>query len=78
MYILQGTYMYMYMHGYKNYVYIRFRVHGHNCSLIFYYSPQPYQKTALHCASECGHHDTVRVLLERGADPNTHDEVSGV
>ena len=32
--------------------------------------------TALHYASRCGHHDTVRVLLERGADPNTHDLVS--
>ena len=37
------------------------------------------QKTALHCyASRSGHHDTVRVLLERGADPNTCDKVSGV
>ena len=36
-----------------------------------------YQRTALHYASKGGHHDTVTVLLERGADPNTHDEVSG-
>ena len=36
------------------------------------------QKTALHYASGGGHHDTVRVLLERGADPNTHTKVSGV
>ena len=41
------------------------------------YSSQD-QKTALHHASEGGHHDTVRVLLERGADPNTRDWVSGV
>ena len=34
--------------------------------------------TALHYASGGGHHDTVRVLLERGADPNTHDKVSGM
>ena len=42
-----------------------------------YYSSQ-YQKTALHYASEGGHHDTVRVLLEREADPNIRDLVSGV
>ena len=51
------------------------------CSLMFvdtlYYSSQ-YQRTALHYASEGGHHDTVRVLLERGADPSTRDKVSGV
>ena len=44
---------------------------------ILYYSSQDW-KTALHYACEGGHHDTVRVLLERGADPNTRDEVSGV
>ena len=43
----------------------------------WYYSSQ-YHKTALHYASEGGHHDTVRVSLERGADPNTRDKVSGV
>ena len=47
------------------------------CSLVLYYSPQD-QKTALHYASEGSHHDTVRVLLERGADPNTRDKVSDV
>ena len=52
-------------------VYIRSTVHVH------YYSSQD-QRTALHYAIGGGHHDTVRVLLERGADPNTHDEVSGV
>ena len=44
---------------------------------VLYYSSQN-QKTALHYASEGCHHDTVRVLLEKGADPNTRDRVSGV
>ena len=35
-------------------------------------------KTALHYASEGGHHDTVRVLLERGAEPNARDKVTNV
>ena len=43
----------------------------------WYYSSQ-YQRTALHYASEGGHHDTVRVLLESGTDPNMYDKVSGV
>ena len=47
------------------------------CSLVLCYSSQD-QNTALHYASVGGHHDTVRVLLEKGADPNTHDKVSGV
>ena len=33
------------------------------------------QKTALHYASEEGHHETVQLLLEKGADPNVQDEV---
>ena len=36
------------------------------------------KQTALHYASEGGHHDTVRVLLERDADPNVHNKVSSV
>ena len=44
---------------------------------MVYYSSQNH-KTALHYASRGGHHDTVRVLLVRGADPNTRDVVSGV
>ena len=36
------------------------------------------RRTALHFASEGGHHDTVRVLLKGGADSNTRDEVSGM
>ena len=43
---------------------------------VHLYSSQS-QRNALHYASEGGHHDTVRVLLERGADPNTRDKVSG-
>ena len=35
-----------------------------------------YQKTALHYASEDGHHETVQLLLEKGADPNSQDMVS--
>ena len=53
-------------------------VHGYYCSLVLYYSPQYSRKTGLHCASKGDHHDIVRVLLERGADPNTRDNVSGV
>ena len=34
--------------------------------------------TALHYASKGGHHDTVKMLLTREADPNTRDDVSGV
>ena len=37
-----------------------------------------HQKTALHYASEGGHYDTVGLLLERGANPNTRDEVISV
>ena len=55
----------------------RSTVHVHCGSLVLYYSSQ-YQRTAFHYASAGGHHDTVRVLLERGADPNTNDKVSGL
>ena len=44
---------------------------------VHWYSSQD-QRTALHYASESGHHDTVRVLLERGADSNTRDKVCSV
>ena len=37
-----------------------------------------YLQTALHMASENGHNETVRLLLERGADPNRTDVVSVV
>ena len=45
---------------------------------IVLYSSSQDQRTALHYAIESGHHDTVRVLLEKGADPNTRDRVSSV
>ena len=34
------------------------------------------QKTALHYVSEKGHHETVQLLLEKGADPDAQDMVS--
>ena len=33
------------------------------------------QQTALHMAIKRGHHETVQLLLERGADPNRQDGV---
>ena len=36
------------------------------------------QRTALHHASECGHDYIVYKLLEKGADPNACDKVSGM
>ena len=36
-----------------------------------------YQQTSLHYASESGHYDTVRVLLENGANPRACDKVRG-
>ena len=34
------------------------------------------QMTALHYSSEKGHHESVQLLLEKGADPNVQDKVS--
>ena len=45
---------------------------------MFIDNSSQYQYTALRNASRCGHSDIVRMLLERGADPNTCDRVSGV
>ena len=59
-------------HAYARYVYA-----SHLHLQLLYYSSQ-YQSTALHFASKGGHHETVRVLLERGADSNSRNEVSGV
>ena len=56
---------------------LRFRYSAH-AMLVLYYSSQNLKMTALHYASEGGHHDTVGMLLERGADLNTCDWVSGV
>ena len=44
---------------------------------VLYYWPQD-QRTALHHASECGHHHIVERLLREGADPNARDKVSGM
>ena len=44
---------------------------------MLYYSLQE-KMDALHYASKGGHHDTVRVLLARGAYPSTRDKASGV
>ena len=32
-------------------------------------------ETALHFASECGHYEAVKLLLERGADPTSRTMV---
>ena len=48
-------------------------VHTFSYSAIIYSSQ--YQKTAFDYASE---NNTVRVLLEKGVDPNTCDNVSGI
>ena len=45
---------------------------------VNWYSSSQYERTALHYACKNGHHDTVKVLLERGVDLNTHDKVCGV
>ena len=37
---------------------------------------QLFQETALHYASRRGDHETVQLLLEKGADPNVQDKVS--
>ena len=41
-----------------------------------YSTTQWLQMTALHYASRRGHHETVQLLLEKGADPNAQDMVS--
>ena len=45
----------------------------YTCSITQYH-----QKTALHYASEKGHREIVQLLLEKGADPNVQDIVSGL
>ena len=73
-YSLQCTCLYIHkrMHGYVYASGLQYMV------IIVHYHSSQYRRTALHYASGGGHHDTVRVLLERGADPKTHDEVSCV
>ena len=45
------------------------------CMHTFRYLPQYQRHTPLYLASEGGHHKTVQLLLERGADPNRRDVV---
>ena len=45
-------------------------------NIMYTCSTTQYQMTALHYASEKGHHETVQLLLEKGADPNLQNEVS--
>ena len=45
-------------------------------NVMYTCSTTQWQKTALHRASEEGHHETVQLLLEKGADPNVQDKVS--
>ena len=42
---------------------------------VFLYLSQYLQQTALFWASENGHVEIVQLLLDRGADPNTVDDV---
>ena len=53
---------------------IRCTVYGHFCSWYF----TQHLRTALHYASWGCRHDTVRELLEIGANPNMYDKVRGV
>ena len=43
-------------------------IHGGSCSTWFLNSP--YQLTPLHMAAHAGHVDTVRCLVDKGADTN--------
>ena len=45
-------------------------------NIMYTCSTTQWLETALHCASDKGHHETVQLLLEKGADPNVQDEVS--
>ena len=45
-------------------------------NVMYTYSTTQWQKTALHRASDKGHHETVQLLLEKGGDPNVQDWVS--
>ena len=46
-------------------------IHGEPCSTFLVYSS--HQKTPLHRAAHGGHVDTVRYLVDKGADPNIKD-----
>ena len=45
-------------------------------NVMYTCSTTQWQRTALHYASEEGHHETVQLLLEKGADPNVQDMLS--
>ena len=45
-------------------------------NVMYTCSTTQYNQTALHYASEEGHHETVHLLLEKGVDPNVQDKVS--
>ena len=42
---------------------------------LFWYLSHFQEQTALHMAIERSHHETVQLLLERGADPKRLDKV---
>ena len=44
-------------------------------NVMYTCSTTQWRRTALHYASEGGHHETVQLLLEKGADPNVQDMV---
>ena len=45
-------------------------------NVMYTCSTTQWRRTALHLASVGGHHETVQLLLEKGADPNVQDVVS--
>ena len=47
-------------------------IHGKPCSTFFINSPHQY--TPLHLAAEGGHVDTVRYLVDKGADLNIKND----
>ena len=54
---------------------LKIYIFTNNIHLLLHYLPQ-HRCTALHYASEGGYNDTVRELLQGGADPNVLDKVS--
>ena len=64
------------MHGIVYRVQPTLRLCMYMYNVMYTCSTKQDQKTALHLASERGHHETVQLLLEKGADPNVQDVVS--